>query len=249
MNNRSAYGTAGLVIAGFVLVLAGVVQAADIPPAGRRVQLFNGKNLEHFDTFLQDKGWNNDPDHVFRVHDGMVHVSGREYGYFITKNEYGDYYLRAEFKWGEETHEPRKDKARDSGILYHVTGENKVWPKSIEFQIIEGGTGDIIVLDGAKLTVKGETKSRGRFDRFDKGPWKDEAGYRDPKNEVEKPRGQWNVVEMISDGGHVKYWVNGTVVNEGTKASPARGKILFQSEGAELFLRNMELRLLKKNGK
>jgi hypothetical protein len=40
--------------------------------------LFNGKNLEGFDTFLRDKGLNNDPDQVFRVHDGLVHVSGTE---------------------------------------------------------------------------------------------------------------------------------------------------------------------------
>jgi hypothetical protein len=249
MSHRSPYGIAGLAMAGLLLLLASAAVAADIPPTGSRIQLFDGKNLQQFDTFLQDKGWNNDPDHVFQVHDGMVHVSGKEYGYFITKKEYGDFYLRAEFKWGEETHDPRKENARDSGILYHVTGENKIWPKSIEFQIIEGGTGDIIVLDGAELTVKAETKNRGRFDRFDKGPWKDQIGYRDPTREVEKPRGQWNVVEMVSDGDHVTYWVNGVLVNEGTNASLTRGKILFQSEGAEIFFRKMELRLLKKKQK
>ena len=42
---------------------------------------------------------------------------GEEFGYIVTKKEYENYYLRAEFKWGEETYEPRKDKARDSGIL------------------------------------------------------------------------------------------------------------------------------------
>lgn len=232
-----------------VLAFGGALQAAEIPPTAGRIQLFNGKSLEHFDTFLQDKGWNNDPDRVFRVQGGMVRVSGKEFGYFVTKEEYGDYYLRAEFKWGEETHDPRKENARDSGILYHVVGEHKIWPRSIEFQIIEGGTGDIIVLDGAELTVKGETKNRGRFDRFNKGPWKDETGYRDPAGEVEKRRGQWNVVEMVADGDHVKYWVNGRVVNEGTKASLTRGKILFQSEGAEIFFRRIELRLFKKNTK
>ena len=227
-------------------LFAAALPAADIPPTGKSIQLFDGKNLEQFDTFIRDKGFNNDPEKVFRVHDGLVHVSGTEYGYFITKKDYGDYYLRVEFKWGEKTHEPRKDKARDSGILYHVVGENKIWPKSIEFQMIEGGTGDIILVGGAELTVNGETKNRGRFDRFNKGPWKDVAGYRDPENEVEKPRGEWNVMEMVSDGAHVKYWVNGTLVNEGTHASLTRGKILFQSEGAELFFRRIELRLLKK---
>jgi len=51
---------------------------------------------------------------------------------------------------------------------------------------------------------------------------------------------------MVSDGDHIKYWVNGTFVIEGTNASLTREKILFQSEGAELFYRNIELRPLEK---
>ena len=40
--------------------------------------------------------------------------------------------------------------------------------------------------------------------------------------------------------------VNGKVANEGSGAKPASGKILFQSEGAEVYFRNMELRPIKK---
>ena len=114
---------------------------ADIPPTGKPIKLFNGKNLKHFDTFLRDKGFNNDPEHVFHVKDGAVVVSGKEYGYFITKQEYSDYYLRLEFKWGNPTYPPCEGKAHDAGILYHVVGENKTWPKSLEFQMIEAATG------------------------------------------------------------------------------------------------------------
>ena len=205
------------------------------------VALFNGRNLEGFDTFLREHGLNNDPDGVFRVHDGMVHVSGAEYGYFITQGEYGDYRLVVEFKWGTATHPPREGKARDSGVLFHVNGANKVWPLSIEFQMIEGGTGDIILVDGAAITVGGVSKAKGRFDRYKKGPWQDIAGYRDPVAEVEKPHGEWNVLELVARGDTVKYTVNGTVVNEGTGANPSHGKILFQSEGAEVFFRKIEL--------
>ncbi len=230
-----------------VLALAlASARAADIPPTGKPIKLFDGKSLKHFDTFLQEKGLNIDPDEVFRVYDGLVHVSGSEFGYFITKKEFENYYLRVEFKWGNPTHPPREGNARDSGILYHVVGENRIWPKSIEFQFIEGGTGDILVVGGVSLTVKGETKEYGRFDRFGKGPWEDVIGYRDPVNEVEKPHGEWNVIEMIADSDHVKYWVNGKLVNEGTAASLTRGKILFQSEGAEVFFRSIELRPLRK---
>jgi len=171
------------------VALVAALAGADLPPTGKPIKLFNGKNLKGFDTFLKEKGLNNDPDKVFQVHDGMVHASGKEYGYFITQQEYDNYHLRAEFKWGNQTHPPRQDKARDSGILYHVVGPNMVWPKSIEFQMIEGGTGDIILVGGASLTVKGVTREKGRFDRFGKGPWKDVAGYRDPQARRRSPTG------------------------------------------------------------
>ena len=215
------------------------------PAAGKRVRLFNGKNLDGFYTHLRSTG-REDPTGVFQVRDGQIRVSGAEYGYFITENEYENYKLVVEFKWGELTHPPREGKARDSGILFHVQGPDKVWPKSVEFQMIEGGTGDVILVDGASLTVKDVTLARGRFDRFGKGPWQDVAGYRDPNGEVEKPRGQWNRLELIAAGDTVRYYVNGKLVNEGTGAEPRRGKILFQSEGAELYFRRIELTPLKK---
>ncbi len=243
---RHAWWRATGLTAGILIAALAVAAVADLPPTGKTVKLFDGKSLKHFDTFLRDKGFNNDPQHVFQVANGTVHVSGKEYGYFITKKEYGDYYLSLEFKWGDATYAPREGKARDAGILYHVVGGNKIWPKSLEFQMIEGGTGDILVVGGGSLTVKGETKTRGRFNRFGKGPWEDVAGYRDPENELEKPHGEWNLIEMIADGGHVKYWVNGKLANEGSGADVTRGKILFQSEGAEVFYRNIELRPLKK---
>ena len=232
-----------LVAAMFAVAAA---SAADLPPMGDPIMLFDGKNLDNFDIYVRDRPLNEDPNKIFTIQKGMVRSSGEEYGYIVTKEEYGDYYLRMEFKWGDETWEPRKDKARDSGILYHVHGENKIWPSSIEYQFIEGGTGDILVVNGPSMTVKGERKSKGRFDRFGKGEWKDQLGYRDPNGDPEKARGKWNVVEMISDGDHVKYWLNGKVVNEGTEATVTKGKILFQSEGAEVFFRKIELRPLKK---
>ncbi len=225
-----------------ILLLLCAPAFAGSPKLGPKIRLFNGKNLDGFYTYLDKHGKNNDPDHVFRVEHGAVHVSGAEFGYFITEKEYGDYYLHVVFRWGDQTHDPRHGKARDSGVLFHVNGEDKVWPHSIEFQMIEGGTGDIILVGDTTLTVKGETKSKGRFDRFGKGPWKDEAGYRDPQNEVERPHGQWNCLELWAVGGTMRYYVNHKLVNEGTGSSLTRGRILFQSEGAEVYFKTMELR-------
>lgn len=225
----------------FTLAAFTPVAVGEVPASGEAIQLFNGKNLDGFYTYLESQGKNQDPNKVFQVHDGVIHVSGTEFGYFATETEYENYRLAVEFKWGEATHPPREGKARDSGILYHFVGPDKVWPKSIEFQIIEGGTGDVILVDGAALTVGGVSRTQGRFDRFGKGPWEDVVGYRDPPNEVEKPHGEWNLLELVAAGDTVKYYVNGKLVNEGSGASPTRGKILFQSEGAELFYRRIEL--------
>jgi hypothetical protein len=63
---------------------------------------------------------------------------------------------------------------------------------------------------------------------------------------VEKPVGQWNTVEAICDGGNVTYLLNGVKVNEGRDGSMKEGRILIQSEGAEVFFRRIELHPLQK---
>jgi hypothetical protein len=239
---RRAFWMLLLVLAVAGSTVAATAQTSSEPKLGKAVKLFNGKNLAGFYTFVEKRGVNQDPKGVFTVANGMVRVSGEEYGYFVTEKEYENFYLLVEFKWGEKTFAPRVENARDSGILFHTVGEEKIWPKSIEFQIIEGGTGDIILVGGTSLTVKGERGTGKRFDRFGKGPWKDEVDYRDPVKEVEKPRGEWNRLEMWTDGANVRMLVNGELVNEGTDASLQKGKILFQSEGAELYFRRIDLR-------
>src|SRR3984885_5431956 len=233
-----------------LLVGMGVSSAAiaqKIPPHKSAIVLFNGKDLNNFDTFLKTKGLNSDPDHVFQVENGIIHISCKEMGYIITKVPYHDYYLRAEFKWGEGTYGERAGKARDSGILYNIQGDQKVWPRSIEFQITEGGTGDFWLTDGAALTgrdgkrVTGPPGSALVIPHFNKGTAPNVTGTRDPTGELEKPHGQWNRLELVSQGGHIWQYVNGKLANEGTDAFPADGKILFQSEGAEVFFRNMKL--------
>jgi hypothetical protein len=64
--------------------------------------------------------------------------------------------------------------------------------------------------------------------------------------DAEKPLGEWNVVEVICDGDTITNIVNGVVVNKATRASVTRGKIILQSEGAEVFFRNITLTPLNK---
>ena len=225
--------------------------ASAIPAHGPAVVLFNGSDLGQFETFIRGRGLNSDPEHVFRVEDGAVHVSGHEMGYIITRQSFHRFYLRAEFKWGEGTFGEREGQARDSGILYNIQGEQKVWPRSIEFQIKEGETGDFWMTDGAALTgsdgkrVTGPPGQATNIGHIDKGPEKNVVGFRNTTGEFEKPHGEWNTLEIVADDNTVRQYVNGKLANVGTDPFPKDGRILFQSEGAEIFFRNMQVSPLK----
>lgn len=270
------YATLRLTLLLGLLVAVGTVS---LPASARAadegfVPLFNGKDLTGFYTYLRGEGKNKDSKKVFTVADGMIRVSGEVFGCFTTEKEYENYHLLVEFKWGTKTYPPREKATRDSGILLHCVGEDgvasKAWMESIEAQLIEGGTGDFILVGGKgspKITVESEKKATqggkrmepyfkpgapaveykgGRINWYGRDPeWKDVLGFRG-KDDVEKPVGEWNRMECICDGDKITVLLNGKVVNAGTKASHTRGKILFQSEGAELFFRKIDIKALKK---
>ncbi len=115
------------------------------------IRLFDGKSLDSFYTFLKETKLE-DPNNVFRITDGMLHVTGEGFGGLLTKTEYRDYHCVLEFKWGKKTWAPRSEKTKDSGLLVHSVGADGgyggIWMPSIEVQIIEGGVGDFIMVSG-----------------------------------------------------------------------------------------------------
>jgi len=180
--------------------------------------------------------------------------------------EFENYRLIVEFKWGDLSFEPRLDKARDSGVLLHSVGKDGgksgAWIYSVECQIIEGGTGDFIVVgdgtDQYQITgpvapekqdyayvfdPEGQTVTiqEGRINWFGRDPgWKDIHGFRG-KNDIEKPAGEWNRMECITDHDQLTIFLNGKLVNHATRVKPNKGKIQIQSEGAEIFFRRVDL--------
>src|SRR5210317_1313935 len=61
----------------------------------KAISLFNSHNLEGWYTFLQDRGRDNDPKSVFAVADGMIRISGEEWGCITTNAEYENYRIIA----------------------------------------------------------------------------------------------------------------------------------------------------------
>jgi hypothetical protein len=67
-------------------------------------------------------GLNKDPENVFRVSVGELHVSGKVFGGLVTLGEYENYRLIVEYKWGQKKWPPREDRPRQSGIVLHASG-------------------------------------------------------------------------------------------------------------------------------
>jgi hypothetical protein len=195
--------------------------------------LMNGKNLEGWYIWLQGKGRNNDPNKIFTVDgDGVLHDTGRELGYIMTEKNFANYHFKLEFKWGNDRWPPRENDKRDSGICYNIPEDetDKIWPESIECQIQEGDVGDFWLLGYSTVQVDGKQNAPYQHSRIVK------------KKNAEKPTGEWNTVEVISFNGKCVHIVNGVVVNYGENASLVGGRILLQSEYAEIYYKNVRIR-------
>ena len=92
-----------------------------ITPVEGVIEIFDGETLDNFYTWMRDTRYE-DPRQVFRVTDGMLHVTGEGLGGILTRDEYRDYHLVLESKGGPRTWPNREKATKDSGLLLHSVG-------------------------------------------------------------------------------------------------------------------------------
>ncbi len=211
-------------------------------------------------------GLHKDPLQVFQVEmegkEPVLHISGEIYGGLSTKQEYENYHLTLQFKFGEKKYAPRLKDKRDSGLLYHCQEPHgqfwNVWMRSQELQIQETDCGDFFALAGVSMDIRAtERKENGKTFWF-----------YDPAGELqtfksrcrraanfENPHGEWSTIELICLGGKAYHIVNGQIVmvlensqqyQDGVGESLTKGKIQLQSEAAEIFYKDIRIRSIQK---
>jgi len=258
MNRRQFLAAAAPVVAApFVITRRASAQAASgsFPAAGADgwVSLLNFKNLDGLYTFLAKSGKGAaEAKGMVTFEDGMLHIMGNlvtdepaEAGYIATNQEFENYRLRAEYKFGMKRFRPRLEAKRDNGLLYHLVGEDKVWPTCVECQVQEGDVGDYFLLGSAR----GSDGANGPvYTGHDNRKLRDRGG--DFEN-----RDDWNVVEVIAQGDKSTHLVNGVTVNtlSNLQADPGgtgqfvpltRGKVAIEIEYAEIWYRKFEIKKL-----
>lgn len=185
---------------------------------GAPIELFNGKDLSGWVPWLSDAGV--DPAKVWSVKDGVLRCEGSPAGYIATVAEYEDFIL--EFEW-------RFDPARtgNSGVLMRTTGPDRIWPRSIEAQLMHRNAGDIWNIGEVPMRTD-PARNEGARTRKAR-----------PCNEVEP--GGWNRYRIVMDGGEMLLEVNGEVQNTASWCERVAGRICLQSEGAAIEFRAIRL--------
>ena len=213
-------------------------------------------------------GLNNDPKNVFSIEnmggETILHISGEIYGAITSKKEYENYHLKLEFKWGDKKWEPRLERERDNGILYHCVGAHgafwNVWMQSQEFQVQQGDMGDYYALAKTEIDIPSVKEEGEREFNYKKGAKINKFSSIDSKVpghcnkgfDNENGHGEWNTLELICYQGTSLHVVNGKVVMalynskylnpDKEIASLTKGKIQIQSEGAEAFYKNIQIK-------
>jgi len=253
-----------------LLVLALAASAAAAPRQNGWTPLWNGRDFDGWTTWTRPQGAPGvDPATVFTIGEAdgrpAIHISGAIFGELRTKPSFGNYHLTLQFKWGEKKWPPRDAPStpRDSGLLYHVhsaPGEGgRVWARSIELQIQEHDVGDLYAI-GSVISVRAKARAgtvpllydydpAGEWTFFSQAQGASGRCIKQPDNE--KPTGEWNTVELVTFGEDSIHIVNGTVVmrlhgplriDRAVPESVTSGPIILQSEGAEVFYRDIRIR-------
>ena len=212
-----------------------------------------------------------DPEKVFTAEGRTLKVSGADMGCVTTRDAYRDYKLTLEFRYVDNDVQLNKTAARDGGILFHSTGRdgvfgNGIWMSSFEYNIIQGASGDLIVV-GSKKECPGVYRCKGNVDLATKGKSSQHWDPKGPEVEIvdsgrirrpdvdlewknlktqalspnENPVGEWNKAEVVCRGNTAEFYFNGMKTGEYRDLHPAAGRIQLQSEGFGIEYRNIVL--------
>lgn len=212
--------------------------AALVQAPAKEVSLFNGRNLTGWHMDVPERDNNPKARIPFVVRKGNLVSLGTPGGHLITNKVYSNYRLIIEYRF---TGQPG-----NCGVLVHASKKRRLYdmfPQSLEVQMQHGDAGDFWCI-GEDITVPNMVARRGPKDQWgvDGDLNRRIANLTDGS---EKPLGQWNKMVVECKGSTVAVWVNGDMVNHGTKCTASKGQIALQAEGSEVEFRRVGIQSLK----
>ena len=200
------------------------------------VSLFNGKDLTGWraDVPARDDDPAGPPSFVVR--DGKLVSLGKPEGHLVTEARYRDYRLEVEYRFS--------GKPGNCGVLIHASRPRalyKMFPQSIEVQMMSGNAGDFwVIREDIKTKDMEQRRPRATGEQWGSAEG-DARRILNLTDDSERPVGEWNRMIIDARGRTIKVWVNGDLVNEGFDATVDQGRIALQAEGAEVEFRKVQI--------
>jgi hypothetical protein len=129
-------------------------------------KLFNGHDLSGFELYLASTtqggpsyAKSSDPEKVFTVQSGQLHISGKVFGGMLSLREYENYHLTLEYRWGERRWPPRANMQRMSAVVLHAFGDpgefsGRTMMAGITCVISEHDAGSLVIPDGLPKPIR-----------------------------------------------------------------------------------------------
>jgi hypothetical protein len=219
---------------------APVAAGSDVLTAAEQAEgwrpLFDGDDLEQWRGYQRDT-----PPASWQPQDSVLaFVAGEERGDLMTREQFGDFEFRFDWKISE---------GGNSGVIYRVTeSSERPWHTGPEMQILDDERHP-----DAKAGVGGNRTAGSLYDMIA------------PGSAAVRPAGEWNEAGIVARGGHVEHWLNGQKVveyevgsdewnrlYEASKFSELegfgvqeRGHIVLQDHNDAVWFRNLRIRSLE----
>ena len=211
----------------------GLMKAMPLPTEPGFVHVFNGRDFSGWQFLLgyhctapPDGCGKTDPGGIFSIKEGVLETTGRVHGMIYLPKKYKDFILRFEQRLPVEWDDIDDLIQDQTGILIFLGstgGPVRAWGDNmIE---IEGKYHELLRVSGL-----GTVRINATLDR-------------DARRLAIKPVNQWQRIEIVSQGGTLKNYLNGTLVSTAELLDDLDpGYIGLQSQGGPVEWRNIRLK-------
>jgi Domain of Unknown Function (DUF1080) len=213
----------------FLLVGIGLTSCTKHP-----IPLFNGKDLSGWHIDVPEMDSVKSVVSPFLVRNGLLVSLGTPAGHLITESVFRNYRLTLRYRFSQ--------KPGNCGVLIHVSTPRalyKMFPQSLEVQMMHENAGDFWCIR-EDIEVPDMEKRRGQKENWGTIEGK-ERRIMNLTDGSEKSLGEWNDLQIECVEKTVTVWVNGQLVNQGSKCTASQGKIAIQAEGAEVEFSKIEI--------
>ena len=206
---------------------------ASVALCQEKVVLLPAKNLEAFRFMTPQEIFNNAPPNknanpagVFSLDQGTLKASGKVPGFLISKREFQNYTMIVEYRWLSDS------KDRNGGVFVNALETNgNLAAMEVDIPGPDlGHPGRLWVFGRGQKGVSANGK------RYVQGEVPTIQG-----RSLEKPHGEWNVMEAHYRDGQLTIKLNGEVTLKAEKPTPASGAVMVQSGKGAIEFRKLEV--------